>query len=113
MYTENQSIQLTVLDIDESYTITAYPGQYRSLMMMLYDQIYLEYFGECLGMGRCATCAISIESTKLPFTQFNRNERVTLSKEGITDPDIHLSCQIVVDESLDGAVIRIYHPEVD
>lgn len=111
MLMEDHLIELTVLDVDESYTITAYPGQYRSLMMMLYDQIYLEDFGECLGMGRCATCAVSIESSKVPLTQFNRNERVTLSKEGITDPDIHLSCQIVVDESLDGAIIRIYHPE--
>ena len=105
-------IRLTVLDMDESYTITAYPGQYRSLMMMLYDQIYLEGFGECLGMGRCATCAVSIAFSKIPLTGFNRNETVTLSKEGITDPGIHLSCQIQVDEHLDGAVIRIYHPEI-
>lgn len=111
MLKDTPTIHITVLDVDESYSISAYPGQYRSLMMMLYDQIYLEDFGECLGMGRCATCAISIESTQTPLTQFNRNELVTLSKEGITDPDIHLSCQIVVDERLDGAVIRVYHPD--
>lgn len=111
MLKDTPTIHITVLDMDETYTISAYPGQYRSLMMMLYDQIYLEDFGECLGMGRCATCAISIEASQTPLTQFNRNERVTLSKEGIDDPDIHLSCQIVVDESLNGAVVRIYHPE--
>ena len=110
MQKDTPTIQITVLDMDESYTISAYPGQYRSLMMMLYDQIYLEDFGECLGMGRCATCAIQIVSSKEPLTQFNRNERVTLEKEGITDPNIHLSCQIVVDERLNGAVIKVYHP---
>ena len=106
-------ITLTVLDQDETYELTAYKGMYRSLMMLLYDQIYLDGFGECLGMGRCGTCTIKIEASKEPITGFNRNERATLAKEGINDPDIHLSCQIEVDERLDGAVVRIYYPEFD
>ena len=105
------SITITVIDQDESYELTAAAGQYRSLMMFLYDQVYLDGFGECLGMGRCGTCAIEIMSTNAPIKQFNRNEQATLAKEGITAPNIHLSCQIEVDERLNGAVIRIYHPE--
>lgn len=78
--------------------------------MLLYDHIYLEGFGECLGMGRCGTCAIVVKKSQQPLTAFERNETVTLEKAGIFDKKIHLACQIVIDEKLEGALIHIYHP---
>lgn len=108
----SEPITLTVVDGEETYELTTFAGEYRSLMMLLYDRIYLEDFGECLGMGRCGTCAIVVDATTKPLTSFDRNERITLEKEGIFDPNVHLACQIVIDAGLKGAVIRVYHPKI-
>jgi ferredoxin len=45
---------------DITVTICYEGNEYRSLMMLIYDQIYPEGFGECLGMGKCGTCLVEI-----------------------------------------------------
>lgn len=104
-------IKFTLIDDQETYHLETFKGEYRSLMMLINDHIYLENFGECLGMGRCGTCAIIIEEQHQHFTSFNRNEQATLEKEGIFDKNVHLACQIAIDENLADSVIRIYIAE--
>lgn len=104
----SEPIHFTVIDDQDIYPLQTFKGEYRSLMMLINDHIYQENFGECLGMGRCGTCAVIIESSPTPLTNFNRNEQTTLEKEGIFDQNVHLACQIVIDEQLAGSVIRIY-----
>ena len=50
-------------------------------MMLIYDKIRPEDFGECLGMGKCGTCLIEIEPD-IHLNSFNRNEETTLMKAG-------------------------------
>lgn len=88
-------------------TIDTYEGEYQSLMMLLYDKIFPEDFGECQGMGRCGTCLIKIQHLTKPLTLLDRNENTTLEKMGVRSTDIHLACQILVDESLNGTEIMI------
>lgn len=89
------------------HTIDTYEGEYRSLMMLLYEKLFPEDFGECRGMGRCGTCLIKIQYLTKPLTLLNRNENTTLEKMGVRAADIHLACQILVDESLKGTEIMI------
>jgi 2Fe-2S ferredoxin len=54
-------LSFTVIDNNSRQVIETYVGEYRNLMLLLKDKMYLEYFGECGGMGRCATCVIKIK----------------------------------------------------
>lgn len=102
------TIEIIVLENEIKQTIETYNGEYRNLMELLKDKMYLDCFGECDGMGRCATCIIKIEGLKGDSFAKDRNEPVTLAKYGYQDfEDIRLSCQILVSEDLDGATITI------
>lgn len=103
-----KTICLTVYFEGRTYSIQSYPYEYRSLMALLYDKIYIDDdFGECRGMGRCGTCVIQILNPKKGITFFDRNEKATLSKMGINEDHIHLSCQIELNEHVDGLEFEI------
>lgn len=102
------TITITVQFEGKTYIIQSFPNEYRSLMALLYDKIYIDDdFGECKGMGRCGTCVIHILNSKRSITFLDRNETATLDKMGISEANVHLSCQIEVDEHLDGLEIEI------
>jgi 2Fe-2S ferredoxin len=103
-----KDINIKVLHDAEEYQIATYNGEYRNLMMLLYDKIYIENFGECKGMGRCGTCMVEIIETKNVLAGLARNEEATIKKTGVTHPDCRLACQILVTEELKNAVVRIY-----
>lgn len=65
---------------------------------------------DCGGECACATCHVYVEATWLdaigapvPGSQ----EASMLSFAALARPDSRLSCQITVDESLDGLVVRL------
>src|SRR5690554_5397952 len=98
-----RNIHFTVYFEEKTYNFQSHPYEYRSLMALLYDKIYIDDdFGECKGMGRCGTCVIRILNSKKVVTFFDRNETATLSKMGINEEHIHLSCQIELNEHIDG-----------
>jgi len=101
------SIKLTVTANDLEQIIETYSGEYRNLMELLRDKMYLDSFGECCGMGRCATCIIEINGLKGNVATKERNEPVTLSKFGYKAEDIRLSCQVLISTDLDGSKIKI------
>lgn len=106
MVSRERNIIVNVLCEGELYTIKTFPGEYRNLMMLLVDRINPEDFGECLGMGKCATCAVRIMENQSKLTSFDRNEETTIAKAGIAGKDIRLSCQILIDEHLNGVEIE-------
>lgn len=77
-------------------------------MFLLRDKLLLDDFGECGGVGRCATCIIEIKGVKGGSIEKERNEHTTLSKMGLIDPDIRLSCQLYVNKDIDGSQIEIF-----
>ncbi len=101
------NIIITVVCEGESHVIKTRAGAYRNLMMLIYDNIYLENFGECRGMGRCATCMVEVlhSDSRLPGSE--RNEQATLSKSGVDITNVRLSCQLEVDKNLHNIHIRI------
>ncbi|HLV50643.1 MAG TPA: 2Fe-2S iron-sulfur cluster-binding protein [Flavobacterium sp.] len=100
-------ISFTVIDNNSKQVIETYDGEYRNLMFLLRDKMYLDYFGECGGLGRCATCVIKIDGLSGNSINKERNEPATLSKMGHEEENIRLSCQIYVTKDLNGAVIEI------
>lgn len=99
-------IQLKILYEGEEYIIHTYQREYRSLMHLIQDKLYPFDFGECGGMGRCATCQVRL-GQPVVNNSMDRNESSTLSKFDVTDPTIRLSCQLLVDKELDNIPITV------
>jgi 2Fe-2S ferredoxin len=76
-------------------------------MMLIYDQFADEEFGDCRGMGKCGTCMVEILNANQELANFDRNEATTLAKMNITQPNVRLSCQLMIDDKLNGLQIRI------
>jgi 2Fe-2S ferredoxin len=102
-----KTIALTVITEGEHFLVQAHVNEYRNLMQLLNNSIYLRNFGECGGMGRCATCMIKITVAGTMPDSMDRNEKSTLGKIGRGAGEMRLACQILVTESLDGAVIEV------
>ena len=102
-----KDITIKVLYGDQEFELKAYHNEYRNLMMLIYDKIYIDDFGECTGMGRCGTCLVEFLSGSHELSQLDRNENTTIEKVGLTNANMRLSCQILVDKGLHNSKIRI------
>ncbi|MDB5276579.1 MAG: ferredoxin [Ferruginibacter sp.] len=107
MNDERKEIAITLINAGEAHVVKTYLHQYRNLMMLLNNTIYLENFGECGGQGRCATCMVKAVGLKGNANSMERNEAATIGKAGLADEAVRLSCQILISEDLNGAVIEI------
>jgi 2Fe-2S ferredoxin len=96
---------------NKEFVLETYPYEYRSLMHLIFDKIYLEDFGDCKGMGRCGTCLVEIINDRLVSDGFERNEQSTLNKSGYTQSNQRLSCQILVDKRINDLHCRILLPD--
>ncbi len=102
------TIKITVLENEAEQTIETYKGEYRNLMELLKDKLYFDCFGECGGMGRCATCIVHVTGLQGSSVKQDRNEPVTLARYGYKDEsEIRLSCQLLISADLDGARVSV------
>ena len=106
-----QEIIITILYEDREFVLHTHEGEYRNLMMLIYDRIYIEGFGECRGMGRCGTCVIEMIGSAMPDLYLrDRNENTTLIKMGIINPRMRLACQIRIEPSLHNVTFAMIEP---
>jgi len=101
---KQDEILIKIISEGEEQLISTCKNEYRSLMVLIKDKLYPDGFGECGGLGRCATCIVRLEKE---ITGMERNESTTLSKQGIANPYIRLSCQLLVDASLHDCTVII------
>lgn len=101
------NIHFKVIYGEELHEIETYRAEYRNLMQLLNNSIYLENFGECGGMGRCATCLVKVSGIKGHAGILERNEKATIQKVGLSGSNVRLACQILITEELDEATINI------
>ena len=107
MQNRSSVIVIKVILGDQEYELNTFRGEYRNLMMLIFDKLYTDDFGECKGIGRCGTCLIEILESENKLSEPERNENTTLIKTGVTNPDIRLACQLMVDESLNSLKIKL------
>ena len=100
-------IQFTVKHDDRIRQVETYSGKYRNLMVLLKDNFFIDGFGECGGVGRCATCVVKAAHIKGNSIIRERNESVTVSKMGFEEPSFRLSCQLYITTDLENAEIEI------
>ncbi|NHA02651.1 2Fe-2S iron-sulfur cluster binding domain-containing protein [Mucilaginibacter sp. HC2] len=101
------SIVIHVEYSGELYELRTYNNEYRSLMMLIYDRIFTDGFGECLGMGKCGTCLIEITNKLQEPAAYERNGDANLQRAGQTGENIRLSCQLLIDEKIDGLAVKV------
>jgi 2Fe-2S ferredoxin len=87
--------------------VETFPNEYRSLMMLIFDRICPEDFGECAGMGKCGSCTVLIVEDPTAVDDYRRNEAATLKRAGITEKGVRLSCQLLVNENINGCTFKI------
>ncbi len=109
---DRERIQFTAYCEGEIFALQTHEREYRSLMALLNDKIYIEDFGECKGMGRCGTCIIKIEGLPEAVNTFDRNEERTLQKAGITQNNFRLACQVLVDKNLEDVKVEVIGGEI-
>lgn len=100
-------IQFTVVEDGSEQIIKTYVVEYRNLMTLLKDELFLDSFGECGGVGRCATCIVKTSGITGNSAIKDRNEPMTLTKMGFEDDAIRLSCQLLITKDLEGSSIEI------
>ncbi len=111
MSTERNSIKVTVEYNNELHILETYPYAYRSLMHFIFDNIFIEDFGDCRGMGRCGTCLVEIVNLQCTDDDYERNELTTLGRLGYITPNTRLACQMLVDERINNLHCRVLLPE--
>lgn len=113
MITHNRDISLTLIHFDEEVTIETYEGEFRNLMVLINEKIFVEDFGECKGIGRCGTCLVEVEGLSVIASVMERNEKSTLAKCAVKKPNFRLSCQIMINAALNNSVIKIVEERED
>lgn len=107
-----QSIHFTLISGSEVLEVETFRGEFRNLMDLINEKIYVEDFGECRGIGRCGTCLITfVSSNELP--EMDRNEKATLTKAAVDGVQWRLSCQIMIDDLLEGTRVTIAEDRPD
>jgi 2Fe-2S ferredoxin len=109
--TYRNSITITVEYNSELQMLETYPHEYRSLMHLIFDRIYIDDFGDCGGMGRCGTCLVEIVNLQCTDDDYERNELTTLGRLGDITPNTRLACQMLVDERINNLHCRVILPE--
>jgi 2Fe-2S ferredoxin len=107
MHSQTHTIEFIAFYEGEEYCLKTYEREYRSLMTLLKDKIYIEDFGQCGGMGRCGTCSVTVSGLPGNSDASNTNELNTLSKMGVANPSVRLSCRIEVNEYLKNATVQV------
>lgn len=102
-----KDIKIIVFKGGDKIQLFTHTNEYRSLMELLLDKLYLESFGECKGMGRCCTCLIKINSKSHKVNDFEGNELATLKKHKFNNLGCRLSCQIIIDKKLNLVEIEL------
>jgi len=102
-----EKIEFTIIENNTKTIIQTFHGEYMNLMVLLNDKLLLEEFGECGGMGRCATCMVKISGLKGNALIKERNEPATLAKYEHNETNIRLSCQLLITKDLDQSQIEI------
>ncbi|HYG37152.1 MAG TPA: 2Fe-2S iron-sulfur cluster-binding protein [Cytophagales bacterium] len=107
MFAHEKNITITVISSSgRKHVLKTFRGEYRNLMMLIYDQCY-EDIGECKGIALCGTCHVQVLHSPTPLDNIDEQEKETLSNLYHRDEASRLSCQIMVDERINGLIVKV------
>ena len=102
----NNEIQVTIIDREGNSHDLVGPTDMNMNIMELCKAYDLPVLGECGGMALCATCQCYLESeTDLP--EQSDSELDMLDQAFHVKSNSRLGCQIQLNDSIDGIVLRL------
>jgi 2Fe-2S ferredoxin len=104
---DENKIHIKVCFKNEEHNIITYKNEYRNLMQLIFDRLVLVDFGECKGEGKCGTCMIVTQNKSYSKNDYVRNEFNTLSKFKNEIKNLRLSCQLLINDEINGLHIEI------
>ena len=107
MNRRDHDIAFTIFYLGERNDISTYEGEYRNLMHLITDKIFVENFGDCKGMCRCGTCLVEVDGLQGESAIVEKNEAAIIGKLGPGNENIRLACQLLIDENLQHATFSI------
>lgn len=99
-------IKVTIIDRDGVKHELVGPTDMNMNIMELCKAYELPVIGECGGMAMCATCQCYLESETILPVQ-SEDELDMLDQAFHVEENSRLGCQIQLDESIDGIVLRL------
>jgi ferredoxin len=99
-------IKVTIIDRDGVKHELVGPTDMNMNIMELCKAYELPVIGECGGMAMCATCQCYLESETILPVQSD-DELDMLDQAFHVEENSRLGCQIQLDESIDGIVLRL------
>lgn len=103
----SKEVKITILDRDDQVHVVTIPTDMQLNLMEVCKAESLPVEGTCGGMALCSTCHIYIESDHILDEQSMDEEGVLDQAFFVDDDKSRLACQIKVDESLHGLVVRL------
>lgn len=103
-------IKITIIDREGvSHEIDAPTDMSMNMMevVKVYELAEEGTFGNCGGMCMCASCQCYVESDDVELEEMGDEEEAMLSEAFHVKENSRLSCQIPIEESLEGLVMRI------
>lgn len=113
MTSHNRNIFFNLVYFDETIAIETYDGEFRNLMVLINEKLYVEDFGECKGIGRCGTCLIEVTGAEIEAVELDRNEKSTLQKCAVKRKNLRLSCQVMINNALQNSTVKIVEERED
>jgi ferredoxin, 2Fe-2S len=111
MIERKKDICFSIFYNGEEIEVATFEGEFRNLMVLINEKLYVEDFGECKGIGRCGTCLVIAQ--RMGESIMERNEKSTLLKCAYDHTDLRLACQIMINDALQGARIEIVEDRPD
>ena len=99
-------IKVNIIDREGKLHELVGPTDMNMNIMELCKAYELPVIGECGGMAMCATCQCYLESTTVLPDQ-SEDELDMLDQAFHVKDNSRLGCQIQLDESIDGIVLRL------
>jgi len=100
-------MHVTVIDSNEErYQIAYERFEYPNLMELITNTYYSE-IGACRGKALCGTCIVKTVDGENLNEQRSKQEEHTLIVHNSKEKEYRLSCQIVLDENIHGAVFKV------
>lgn len=90
--------------------VKTYANEYRNLMVLIKDQLWVEGIGECGGMARCGTCMVELMNAGEHLNLSDAKEAAVIRRNSASGSTIRLACQILVDETINGLRVKVIEP---
>lgn len=103
-------IKVTIIDREGVSHVVDAPTDMSMNMMELvrvYELAEEGTFGICGGMAMCASCHCYVESENVELPEMNDEEEAMLSEAFHVKENSRLSCQIPIEENVEGLILRI------